>query len=93
MTNESILERLLDRSDETLKELASLCAVTKGINDRLDKLNGSVAKHEEQLKALKEGSQVSNQTTLKIAAMVTGAVLAITHAEGPVLNAVLAILK
>jgi hypothetical protein len=107
MTESTILERLLDRAEETIKDLASLKTQNQQIVDHLSKLNGSVAKHqewiatngqavralEEDLKSLKTCNQVSNQTMLKIAALAAGVALAISHAEGPLLATVVELLK
>lgn len=107
MTESTILERLLDRADETLKDLTALKTQNQQIVDHLAKLNGQTARnsewiatnsqtlkaHDEEIKALKTSSQMSNQTMLKLGALCAAVTLAISQVEGPVLGAILALLK
>lgn len=107
MDIDNILARLLDRSEEQIASLAQLTAKTEQIVTRLDTLNGNVAKHREwigikdpqittlqtDMKAAQESSRMSNQTMLKIAAIASVTVLAITKVEGPVLSALMSLIK
>jgi dynactin complex subunit len=47
--NEAMEQQMFKMLGELKEDVGELKAETKGINNRLDKLNGSVGRHEEQL--------------------------------------------
>ena len=90
MNTDTLLERVLDKIDDLSQNVSALNVKTDAIVQRLDKLNGSVAKHEADLneaklwRATHEQTckpKISDSTILKSVALLCGTALAIFGAQ------------